>query len=123
MRELTEAIQAARARHPGVEVDDEAFLAHLRGRLAKERPMSEALPEVDVGDLLIAYACGIGEPRALLVFEECLRGCEGALVRRGIAADQIDEAKQNVRARMLVGDGEPRVFAYNGLGDLKSWLR
>jgi len=52
-----------------------------------------------------------------------MRRAEGSVGRKGVSREVIEEAKQNVRERMLVGDGQPRILDYNGRGDLKNWLR
>jgi RNA polymerase sigma-70 factor (ECF subfamily) len=121
-RDLALLVQKARAIYPGLAVDDATFVRHLGDRIGEAGPAE--LANVNVPDLLLARACARGEHAAILVFEDqCMRRAEGAIARKGVSRDVIEEAKQNVRERMLVGDGVPRILDYNGKGELKHWLR
>jgi RNA polymerase sigma-70 factor, ECF subfamily len=119
---LVVLVQKARAVYPGLAVDDATFVGHLGDRIGEAGPTG--LGEVNVPDLLLARACSRGEHAAILIFEDrCMRRAEGAIGRKGVSRDVVEEAKQNVRERMLVGDGAPRILDYNGKGELKHWLR
>jgi RNA polymerase sigma-70 factor (ECF subfamily) len=121
---LVHLVEQARTRYPSVALDDETYVAHLGGRIAAEENILEVLATINAPDLLLARACVAGEVKALGIFEdENMRRAEGAVGRKGVSREVIEEAKQNVRERMLVGDGQPRLLDYNGRGDLKNWLR
>jgi RNA polymerase sigma-70 factor (ECF subfamily) len=113
-----ELLAVAREAWPGLVVDDEAFCRHLEGRL----------PEVDpahVGDLRLAFACARGDARALaLLDEQLLLPLARSLRKICRSSDEVDEVRQLVRTRMLVGDaGRPRILDYRGHGPLAGWLR
>ena len=75
-------------------------------------------------DLSLAAACAAGDPAALAVFDEqYLAPLAGVLRATGLAADQIDDVMQELRARLLVGDGRPRILDYAGRADLRLWVR
>jgi RNA polymerase sigma-70 factor (ECF subfamily) len=114
----------ARERYPRLTVDDVAYARHLGGRLEAGEAVLEALASLNADDLFLAFACATGDASAIAIFEEdCMRRAEGAVGRKGVSRDVIEEAKQNVRERMLVADGAPKILDYNGRGDLKNWLR
>jgi RNA polymerase sigma-70 factor (ECF subfamily) len=77
-------------------------------------------------DLRLAEACAAGEAVAVAEFrEQCLPTIDAAI--RGIdrMPDFVDEARQRVFARLLVGaPGQPpRIAAYTGQGPLRRWVR
>lgn len=124
---LSRLIELARKKYPTLSVDDEAFARHIGGSVelgANRVSPLEALAGLNGAELLLAFACAAGDRSAIRLFEkECMRRAEGTVRRKGVPEDVIDEAKQNVRERMLVGDGAPRILEYNGRGDLKNWVR
>lgn len=122
---LQAALERARERYPNVAVDDLAYARHLGGRFAPDEPVLETLATVNAADLYLARACADGDSNAIAIFEdENMRRAEGAVGKKGVSRDVIEEAKQNVRERMLVGaESDPRILDYNGRGDLKNWLR
>jgi RNA polymerase sigma-70 factor (ECF subfamily) len=121
---LIETIAAARATFPGLSPDDASYVRHLGPRLDASRPLREALRALHTDDLLLACACSAGDRHAILTFEEqCVRSATTALRKRGISPEIVEEAKQNIREKMLVGDGSPRILLYDGVGALREWLR
>lgn len=121
---LVDTIARARSRYPTVTVTDEDFTRHLATRVDRQKPPTVSLHELRTDDLLLAYACTVGDRAALMLLEsECLRGAQSALGKRGISSEVIEEANQNVRERLIVGDGVPKLLEYDGRGDLKSWVR
>jgi RNA polymerase sigma-70 factor (ECF subfamily) len=128
-RALADAVAAARAAHPGVLTADEAVVRHFAAHLDRSKPVLAGIASLRGAELLLARACAAADRQALLAFEaDAMRGADGTLARRKFDADVIEEAKQNVRERMLVGpspDGDrprPRILDYDGRGELKGWL-
>lgn len=118
------ALAAARAELPDVSLDDATFVRHLAPRLEGADDLAGALDALRVTDLFVACACLAGDRHALAAFEErCLRPADAALRKRGISDDAAEEAKQNVRERLLVGGGAPKLAEYDGRGDLRQWVR
>ena len=87
-----------------------------------ETHLAERAGAIHVRDLLVALGCALGDRAAIALLEsECIRHAQGALKKRSIAPDIVEEANQNVRERLLVG--EPKILEYDGKGELKSWVR
>jgi RNA polymerase sigma-70 factor (ECF subfamily) len=121
--ELTAVVAAARARYPGIKTEDARYVRHLAGRADPALSASEALALLRTADLLLACGCADGDRAAIALLEsECIRGAQSALGKRAISSEVADEANQNVRERLLVGE-RPKVLEYDGKGDLKSWVR
>jgi RNA polymerase sigma-70 factor (ECF subfamily) len=121
---LAEIIAAAHTAHPGIAIGADAFVRHLATRADASKPPLEALDLLRTADLFLAAACAAGDRNAILRFEsECLRHAEKGLAKRGLSADVVEEAKQNIRERLLVGGGTPRILDFDGKGDLRQWLR
>jgi RNA polymerase sigma-70 factor (ECF subfamily) len=121
---LAAAVAQARAAFPAIALADEAFVRHLAARAdAAKRPL-DALAVLRTDDLFLAAACAAGDHEAILRFElEHVRWAERGLTKRGISADAIEEAKQNVRERLLVGSETAKILDYDGRGDLRQWVR
>src|SRR5262249_38266050 len=85
-----------------------------------------ALDQLRIRELYLACACIDGDAAAIGTFErEYLGEIDAALLRLRVPANAIDETKQLLRARFLVGDREasPGLAEYAGRGELKGWVR
>lgn len=122
---LAEILAAARERYPELTVSDEAYVVHLARRVDPSVPVVEELAlRRRTEDLLLACACAEGDRAAIARLEsECIRSAQKYLGKRGIAGDVVEEANQNVRERLLVGDGTPKILEYDGKGELRTWVR
>ncbi|MEX1361858.1 MAG: transcriptional regulator [Nannocystaceae bacterium] len=121
---LDEQLQAlwsnAVAKWPGVELSAAGFGAALGQRLGE--PVS--LSDLRASDVYLAAALLEGIPEALRAFEAEY----GAEIDRGLRRldpEGIDDLRQQVRQRLLVGDGTrpPKLASYGGRGELLRWLR
>ena len=111
---LLAAAAEACAQEPSIKVSAERLAQHLA-----ERPGA-----AHVRDLLIALGCAERDRAAIALLEaECIRHAQGALAKRAIAPEIIEEANQNVRERLLVGEVAPKILDYDGKGELRSWVR
>lgn len=101
------------------------FVAYLRARLPPDVPSSIALRRMHTSDLYLACACAHGDPDAIAVLDErCLGQLDRALGRIGIDRDMVAEIKQEIRYRVLVGDGgHAEIVKFAGRGDLRGWVR
>lgn len=101
-------------------IDPTGFAAHL-ARL--DVVIDEDHPHI--ADLYLAYACAIGEPKAVAAFDhEFAQVIETAARRIYSAQEFIDEVVQLVRERLLVvTDGNPRIAEFSGQGSLRAWVR
>jgi RNA polymerase sigma-70 factor (ECF subfamily) len=109
---VNDAIAAAREAWPGIEADEGEF---------RERLAGADLQKVHVADLWLAFGCEQGDATAVAAFErECIEPIERILAHMRLAPEAVDEIKQVVRTRLLVGDR--RISEYRGRGTLKSWI-
>jgi RNA polymerase sigma-70 factor (ECF subfamily) len=123
-RLLREAVGAARAAWPSVDVPPEIFVPYLAQRLASLSP--SGLEEIRVADLYLACACALGESAAIAAFEATfLKNIASSLPkpRRGASID--GDVTQAIREKLLVrrGGAPPKIADYAGRGDLAGWVR
>jgi RNA polymerase sigma-70 factor, ECF subfamily len=106
-------------------VPTDIFVAYLRDRMPADVPWPLALRRMHTSDLYLACACACGDVRAFAAFDErCLRNLDRVLGRIGFDADLIAEVKQDIRRRVLLGDGKPpEIVEFSGRGDLRGWVR
>lgn len=116
---LTDACALARAAYDDVPVDDEALCRALAGL---EPPIDALTPET-IRELSLGLACARGEPHALRHLEaDYFDGVHGALAAMKLPADLRDEALQETRRKLLVGD-PPKIAGYAGRGSLRGLLK
>jgi RNA polymerase sigma-70 factor, ECF subfamily len=122
---LGDVLEAARRTFPTLCLPPEVFVAYLRERMPTDVAPQIALRRMHTSDLYLACACARGDPDAIAVLDErCLGQLDRALSRIGIDRDMIAEVKQELRYRMLVGDGEhAEIVDFAGRGDLRGWVR
>jgi RNA polymerase sigma-70 factor len=123
---LEEVCARARAAWPRVELDPAGFLRYLAERLPEDRAVLEALGEVQIEDLALAYACSRGDRLALNLFDrQLLPQVAVFLTQSGATAQLVEEVKQALRIRLFVDrdDGARSITRYAGRGPLAVWLR
>jgi RNA polymerase sigma-70 factor, ECF subfamily len=121
---LGEAWTKARAAWPAFEVEPARFAAALAGGTRDASDAVAAIAELAVADLYLAQACATGTRAALDAFaEQCDPAMLGALRQMSLAPDAIDELVHEVRTKLFVGDGAPRIATYSGRAALASWVR
>lgn len=75
-------------------------------------------------DVALACALAAGDRGALQVFErELVPDVRGALVRLDRSGDLVEEALQQLREKLLVASGTPRIAEYRGRGSLAAWIQ
>lgn len=125
---LAEATARAAAARPGVVTEPEDFAAALGASVGEHDDATAAIAAVariNLGDLWLACACAKGQRAALDQLDAVLASLRPTLARIGLDAGAIDELLQQHRARLLVHERErpPRILAFRGHGDLRSWLK
>lgn len=118
---LDAVLARAKSAWPTVQLADAEFVAHVASKV--ERPSE--LDALHAADLYLAYACARGDRSALTAFESYLGEVDAAF-RRVRVPIGLDEAKQQVRTKLLVADDPesgPRIAQYRGVGDLRAWVR
>src|SRR5262249_40528860 len=101
----------------GVALDEPRFAAHVTAA-------TDAALSRHGADLYLACACAAGDAAALRRFEELvLAPASLALRQLDPAPAFLDDARQRLRATLLLGDGAPlRVADYAGRGPLRAWV-
>jgi RNA polymerase sigma-70 factor (ECF subfamily) len=114
----------AHAAWPDLAVDEAAFIARTAARLPPEATPEQALA-LHAADLWLAAACATGDAKALAHLEQAyLSTLDKLLASSGLAGDQIEDVKQELRRKLLVADAAPpRILEYSGRSDLRLWLR
>jgi RNA polymerase sigma-70 factor (ECF subfamily) len=121
--DFDQAVAAARADAPGVEVPPERFAAHVARWLRTDEDPRRALAQLRVDHLWIACAAAAGDAAAIALVEA--RHLDRAIAALRSMQDVADEALQRVRELLFVAKGErpPRIADYAGRGDLAGWIR
>jgi len=123
---LTDALELARSTFPEIQVPTATFMAFLAERVPADKTPEDVLLKLKVADLYLACACLQRDPHAVTRLETEYMGAEinAALARMETASFQIDDVKQLISQKLLVGEsGKPaRLARYAGTGDLRSWL-
>jgi len=116
-----ELIAAAHGTWPTLAVDSTVFAAYLLARLPAN-PTPAVLRTLHGNDLYLACSVAAGDEEAQRIFEtQFVHSIDQFLGRLQLDADILEEAKQLVREKLLVGD-RPRILDYTGRGELRSWL-
>jgi RNA polymerase sigma-70 factor (ECF subfamily) len=113
---IDELVQRAVRAYPDFSVDPQAFAARL-----------ESLPgELNAEDLYLAFAAAEGDGAALAIVEERhLARIDRFVAHLGRQASFVDEVRQQVRERILIGGSgnRPKILDYSGRGSLGAWIR
>jgi RNA polymerase sigma-70 factor (ECF subfamily) len=128
---VVDVLARARAAWPELSVDDDLFLTHLsRALLATwgtgHQAASRVLDELHIEDLYLACGCVNGVAQALRAFERTIMPhADHALRRLDHTGTLVDEAKQRLREKLLVKDGDraPRLATFHGSGDLIGFIK
>ncbi len=120
LREIASRTSAA---WPDINLDEEAFIAHVHRHLKAEDDPIDALTCLRASDLYLACACSRGDPRALRAFEAQF-GNELRIVRTRLRQPEVEgpDFEQGCRQR-LFAPPRPKIGEYSGRGDLRNWLR
>jgi RNA polymerase sigma-70 factor (ECF subfamily) len=128
---LETLVAAAQAAHRHLAVDEQRFVAHVARHVpAAPADWAASLARIHAGDLYLAFACAEQVPGALAVFEaSCGALIDNALSGQATAAF-AEDAKQLMREKLFIGDGDPgagsgdgpRVLSYAGRGPLAAWV-
>ena len=116
--ELGTRFEEARAAWPGISIGFAEFARRARELEVSDQDLAARGP-----DLVLAFACAEGDPVALRIFETELMSAIGSYVGRfNLAADLVDEVRQRVRMKQLLGS-PPGISRYRGRGPLGAWVR
>jgi RNA polymerase sigma-70 factor (ECF subfamily) len=123
---LAAALSEARGLWPDIAVEPERFAEYAAERMPEDQPADQAAASMALVDLVLAFAAGAGDPRALEALDQRIAravAMAGDVARAPVA--MRDEAAQVVRTLLLVPRPErpPAIFDYTGRGPLGGWLR
>lgn len=121
-RELREQWVRARERWPDIELGEHDYLAHARTHAGGR---GDAGTKLHLEDLFLACACARRDEAALRIFESNVLPAADAAVRSLDGADGfVDEVRQRLRTKLLVGDGDSaaKIAEYAGRGPLVAWV-
>jgi RNA polymerase sigma-70 factor, ECF subfamily len=122
---LAAALAGAGQAWPGLGPPGADFVLYLGARADNQRPPREALAELRVSDLFLAFGCARRDPAAVAAFEQAfasrLRRIVNGIHRSRARADDI---LQELRCDLLLAadTSEPRIVQYRGRGALAGWL-
>ncbi len=116
---LASAVARARQAWPAIAHDEEALVRALAGLPASVT----ALEDRAIVEVALCVACGRGDAAALARLEaEYLDGARAALAAMKLDDALRDEALQETRRKLLVGD-PPKLVGYAGRGSLRGLLK
>jgi len=121
---LQEALGAAQAALPQVDLDAAAFLRYVAPRARATD--AKTLAGFHAADLFLASASARGNAEALTELNRRLLAVVGPAVSRLRPSDSfVDEVQQLLRQKLLVAGegGLPKILDYLGKGSLTHWLR
>jgi RNA polymerase sigma-70 factor (ECF subfamily) len=115
---IDQALQDGRATWPDVRIERELLEEHVR-RVG----ISDDALRSRGSDIYLAAACTAGISNAIRAFDRTyLPQVDKYVQRLVLPADLIEETRQALRIRMLVGP-RPRIGLYNGTAPIGGWLR
>lgn len=126
LRGIAETIAAAWREGPPLLDELWPELARCVPEGTSDAELPEALARLHAVELHLAFACRREHPGALARFErEHVASLGPAVGRVDSSPAFVDEVKQRVRTKLLVGDGEgpPKIAHYTGQGELRTWVR
>ena len=120
---LAAFVATARAAWPELEVAATRLFAAVAAALGA--PTLAALEDLRAADLWLACAALGGDPRAIRVIDQHLARIAPLLRGVGLAAHELDDVVQQLRARLVLDDGDRRakLASYAGRGPIEHWLR
>jgi len=119
---LARILTTAREAWPAIELDETAFLEHLAQRLTADT----TLATLHAADLWLAFACVLGDPAALSVFDQTVLARVPSVLKGNLPAGlSADDVLQSLRLKLFVrqSDAPPAIATYSGRGALLHWVR
>jgi RNA polymerase sigma-70 factor, ECF subfamily len=114
---LLAAFEAGRAQWPGVGLLFDDFAARIEALEVADEDLALRGP-----DLFLATACAAGDKTAIRQFDAAfIAGLDGRVARFAFPPDKLDELRQKVRTKLLVGKS-PGISRYRGRAPMGAWL-
>jgi RNA polymerase sigma-70 factor, ECF subfamily len=121
---LATLAEAAGSAWPAIAGDGADFVAHVARHLPDDKPLAESLAALRVEELLLAWACARGAPRAVAALRDQHHERMRAAARRAGPEHLVDDVLQRVMTKLMVAEAgrSPAIAAYAGRGSLVAWL-
>src|SRR5438067_76149 len=114
---LLAAFEAGRAQWPGVGLPFDDFAARIDALDVADEDLTAR-----GADLFLATACSAGDKAAIRHFDAAfVAGIGGRVTRFAFPRDKLDELRQKVRTKLLVGPSLG-IARYRGRAPLGAWL-
>lgn len=127
---LRSMFEAARAAWPGLDLPAEPFVRFVARKVPEGEPVGRALAALHAADLYLAFACSLGDARAVSHFERLSAASIAPAVKRlGATPEEVKEVHQWACQHLLTpragasGALPPRVADFSGRGTLGAWVR
>lgn len=123
---LDALVMRGRAAWPQLALAPHAFAGYVATRMPAADVPSAMLAKLHAEDLFLAAACASNVPGALAAFDAAYAGDVAAVWRTfRDPAVMLEDAQQIMREKLFVGgpQGGPKILAYRGEGELRSWVR
>lgn len=123
---LRSAVATGHEAWPRLVVSPSDFVRHIAQRIPAGVACETALESLRADELYLAFACHLGDARAIAALESAYKSHLDAVIAgldgEGLTAEDF---RQIVRRRLFVaGNGqEAKISAYAGQGSLAAWLR
>src|SRR5262249_33917776 len=113
---------------PGRVADEGAYVDHVAAHTAADVPAlgaGGALEAIELGDMALAFAAATADRQAVRRVEHTMvEAVPKSLTRLRPDPRLVDEVKQSLREKLLVGaGGRPKLLDYKGRGPLAAWVR
>jgi RNA polymerase sigma-70 factor (ECF subfamily) len=89
-------------------------------------PAEDALRQIAIEDLFLAYACSLSDKKALKLFaSECDGELRAVANKLRISTSDFDDVRQRLWDKLFLasGDRSPKILEYRGKGQLRHWFR
>ena len=118
--------ERARLAWPQVELDIEPFVGRVLSLIDSKAPAREALNNLAVEDLFLAYACGNGDAIAFKAFtKDCEVELKAVAQKLRISESDLDDARQILWGKLFLESAghSKKILEYRGAGRLRHWFR
>jgi len=120
------SLERARAAWPQFQIEMDRFAAHLSSVLDHSLPLGEAIEQIVIEDLFLAYACSANDAAALKAFaREYDEELHAITTKLRISRSESDDIRQGLWNKLFLSNGNnpPAILKYGGRGQLRHWFR
>jgi RNA polymerase sigma-70 factor (ECF subfamily) len=118
--------ERARSAWPFSSIDERGFVKYVLTIVDRTLPAQDALRQLAIEDLFLAYACSLGDKKALKAFaKECDGELQAVANKLRISNSDFDDIRQGLWDKLFLasGDRPAKILEYRGTGQLRHWFR